>query len=165
MGTTLRHLAKVVLAIAALAVVAVVPAAPAAAQTSDWDLIAPQLECVTVNGDGTYTALFGTSNHTGWSLWVPNGGLNHVTPANLRVSPPEWIEPGRQVGVFTVTQQVGRPINYKLGITSVHASSDSVPCTNAPQVAEAPLVVGLLAVAGMVAAVGYRRLGIATASA
>lgn len=161
MGTARRLIARITFATAVVAAVAAGPAAaPASAQSSEWDLIAPELECVTVNGDGTYTALFGTSNYTSWTLWVPPGALNHVTPANLRVSPPEWIEPGRQVGVFTVTQQFGRPINYKLGITSVHASSDSVPCTNAPQVAEAPFVVGLLGVAGAVAALGYRRLGV-----
>jgi hypothetical protein len=153
-----RLAARCAAAIAAVAVASISWGSPADAQTSDWDLVAPHLECVTVNGDGTYTALFGTSNYTSWSLWLPNGGLNQVTPRSLRFEPPEVIAPGRQVGVFTVTQDVGQPINYKLGVTSVHASSTSTPCNTAPQVAEAPFVVGLLGIAGIGAAVGYRRL-------
>lgn len=148
-------------AIVAVAVASVAWSSPADAQTSDWDLVAPHLECVTVNGDGTYTALFGTANYTNFSLWLPNGALNQVTPRALRVDPPQSIGPGRQVGVFTVTQVVGQSIDYKLGFTSVQATSNSVPCNNAPQVAEAPLVVGLLGVAGIGAALGYRRLQVA----
>ena len=145
---------------------AIIVAAPGAAgaQQSTFDIVAPQLECVTVNGDGTYTALFGTENYWSIGVWMPHGSLNRVTPRPVAADPlPEWILPGRQVGVFTVTQEVGNPINYKLGVTSVQATSDSTPCNAAPQVAEAPFVVGLLGVAGALTALGYRRLSVAPA--
>jgi hypothetical protein len=161
-GSRIRLVGRCGVAIAAVAVASVAWGSPADAQASDWDLVAPQLECVTVNGNGTYTALFGTSNYTSWTLNLSHGLLNRVTPSSLNADPPESIAPGRQVGVFTVTQQVGQPIVYQLGFTNVRATSTSVPCTTAPQVAEAPLVVGLLGIAGAGAVVGYRRLNIAS---
>ena len=164
-SSRIRLVGRCGIAIAAVAVASVAWGSPAGAQSNDWDLIEPHVECVTVNGDGTYTALFGTSNYTRWGLSVSNGSFNQITPSNLRVDPPTWIPAGREVGVFTVTQTVGAPINYKLGLTSVQATSDGVPCNTAPQVAEAPFVVGLLGVAGAGAVVGYRRLGISGSAA
>jgi hypothetical protein len=163
--STVRSGARCGAAIVVAAVAFIAWSSPADAQTNDWDLIAPHVECVTVNGDGTYTALFGTSNYTRFGLRVSNGSFNQVTPSNLDVDPPTWIPVGREVGVFTVTQNVGQPINYKLGFTSVQATSTGVPCNTAPQVAEAPYVVGLLGVAGAGAVIGYRRLGISSSAA
>lgn len=142
----------------AIAVV-VATAVPASAQEHYGDVVAPTLECVTINGDGTYTALFGTENYWNIAVYLPHGSWNRVTPSGLdQDGLPNWIQPGRRVGVFTITQSVGQPINYKLGTTSVQATSESLACNSAPQVAEAPVVAGLLLVAGGVAALGYRRL-------
>jgi hypothetical protein len=155
-GRSIRFAARG-LVIAAAFVVAM--AVPATAQEHYGDVVAPKLECVTINGDGTYTALFGTENYWDVSVYLPHGSWNRITPAGVDGGDrPEWIQPGRRVGVFTVTQTVGQPINFKLGITSVQATSQSLACNSAPQVAEAPVVAGLIVVAGAVAAIGYRRL-------
>ena len=42
--------------------------------------VRPVLECVTNNGDGTYTAFFGYKNENSISVYIPVGSKNKFTP-------------------------------------------------------------------------------------
>ena len=151
MALTLRFLAR---GLVATIIAAIALASPAAANPA----VSPILECVAVNGDGTYTALFGYQNTSDRTITIGVGSANKFTPGQQDRGQITEFEPGRVAGAITATQPVGSPLNFKLGDTTVQATSESTPCSTAPQVAEAPIVAGLMLVAGMIAIVGYRRL-------
>ncbi|MGD1993755.1 MAG: hypothetical protein PVI59_11230 [Anaerolineae bacterium] len=57
-------------------------------------LVRPVAECVTANGDGTYTAYFGYRNDGDETVTVPVGPRNHIVPAPEDRGQPTTFSPG-----------------------------------------------------------------------
>ncbi len=64
--------------------------------------ISPVLECVTNNGNGTYTAHFGYSSSYNGPVTLPVGFRNYFYPWPADRGQPTVFQAGRQVDVFTV---------------------------------------------------------------
>lgn len=64
--------------------------------------IRPVLECVTDNGDGTYTAYFGYNNENPFTVQVPISNDNTFTPPPQNRGQPTSFAPGYQRGIFSV---------------------------------------------------------------
>jgi hypothetical protein len=63
--------------------------------------VSPVLECVTDNGDGTYTASFGYNNQNAATVFIPVGSGNRFTGTQDRGQSVAFA-PGRTVDAFTV---------------------------------------------------------------
>jgi hypothetical protein len=91
--------------------------------------ISPVLECVTNNGDGTYTASFGYYNRNSYSVAAPVGTDNKFYgAASQDQGQPTVYLPGRQVGVFNVNFNDGSTLVWILGKRTSTASSGSKSC-------------------------------------
>ncbi|MVM39635.1 hypothetical protein GO730_21860 [Spirosoma sp. HMF3257] len=67
--------------------------------------VRPVLECVALNGDGSYTARFGYKNDNAVSVIIPAGTANYFVPnAGLTglIDPPTLFLPGRQQNTFQI---------------------------------------------------------------
>jgi hypothetical protein len=143
------------LAAAAMTVAVLALAGPAGAQAPEsgngvvngYGPARPVLECVTVNGDGSYTAVFGTDNPAAVTDEVPIGRANRLSPGPADRGQPTSIPPGRAVAAFTTTFDGGTLVWSLNGRTST-ASVGSRPCGTAPNVSEAPQVLALAVVIG-----------------
>jgi hypothetical protein len=125
----------------------IVGAAPAAAAAGGTDAVHPVLECVSANGDGSYTAVFGTFNPGTEPKTVPAGQDNFVSGPERDRGQPTTFAPGRTVASFSVP--FTGAINWVLDGTSVTANRSSPPCNSAPNVSEAgmPVLLALVLVA------------------
>ena len=130
------------LVVACAAIVGVLGAS-SSAQAAQPD-VSPVLECVTVNGDGSFTAFFGYVNRSGATETVPAGGSNRLSGAATG-TPPTSFQPGRQVAAFSVRSKGPAVVVWKLGNRTASASLRSSPCSTNPTMAEAPVMVLLVA--------------------
>jgi hypothetical protein len=85
------------------------------------------LECVTNNGDGTYTAYFGYKNDNTVSVYIPAGSKNKFTPTPQDRGQTKVFLPGRKYKVFTVNFN-GSNLVWTLNGRTSTASSNSAPC-------------------------------------
>ncbi len=133
-------------------------AAPARAAAQ----IAPVLECVALNTDGSFTAVFGTDNETGGDVVIPigkktNGKWSNAFDGMVDRGQPTLILAGRQPGAFTVTSPDGAVLRWELGDHLVTANRNDRPCSDQPAVPDVPAAVlgGVAALLG--AGLGLRR--------
>jgi hypothetical protein len=89
--------------------------------------VRPVLECVTNNGDGTYTAFFGYKNDNNVSVYIPVGNKNKFTPTPQDRGQTRVFESGRHYKVFTVNFN-GSNLVWTLNGRTSTASSNSAPC-------------------------------------
>jgi hypothetical protein len=89
--------------------------------------VSPVLECVTNNGDGTYTAFFGYKNENSVSVYIPVGSKNKFTPTPQDRGQTRVFKPGRQIKVYTVNFN-GSNLVWTLNGRTSTASSNSTPC-------------------------------------
>lgn len=116
----------------------------------------PVLECVSANGDGTYTAVFGSNNTAGVTDQVPVGRANSFSPAPAGRGQPTTFPPGRSVASFSVPFD-GNNLVWQLNGRTSTASATSRPCGAAPNVAEAPMIIAFGVVIGGIALLWLRR--------
>lgn len=156
-----RPIVRLLVATAVVAAVLAL-ASPAGAQSpgtgdeNGYGPSGPVLECVTVNGDGSYTAVFGTYNPAAVTDEAPIGRANRMSPGPADRGQPTSIPPGRSVAVFTTAFDGGTLVWSLNGRTST-ASIGSRPCGTAPNVSEAPRVLALAAVIGGLVLLWLRR--------
>ena len=89
--------------------------------------VRPVLECVTNNGDGTYTAYFGYKNDNDISVYIPIGNRNKFTPNPQDRGQTRVFLPGRKYKVFTVLFN-GSNLVWTLNGRTSTASANSAPC-------------------------------------
>ncbi len=89
--------------------------------------VRPVLECVTNNGDGTYTAYFGYKNDNTVSVYIPAGSKNKFTPTPQDRGQTKVFLPGRKYRVFTVNFN-GNNLVWTLNGRTSTASKNSAPC-------------------------------------
>ncbi len=65
--------------------------------------VAPILECVQRNQNGSYTARFGYDNSTGAPVTIPAGANNYFTPGNQNRGQTTVFQSGRVANAFSVT--------------------------------------------------------------
>lgn len=96
------------------------------------EAVRPVLECVSDNGDGTYTAFFGYLNPNAFEVSVPVGLSNKFTPAPQDRGQPTMFKSGRTPfwpnAAFSVVFDGGNLVWTLDGRTST-ASSGSTPCS------------------------------------
>lgn len=112
----------------------------------------PVVECVWLNGDGTFTALFGTNNTGTEDTVFPYGPRNAITPAPANRAQPTLIPKGRKKGTFFTTGTT--TVSWKLGTRTATARTTTRKCATKPVTAfgdARALVVG----AGAILAVGF----------
>lgn len=134
-------------------------AVPASAEPGEDNGLGPSrpvLECVSANGDGTYTAVFGTNNPSAVTDASPIGRANSFSPAPADRGQPTSIAPGRSVAVFSVVFD-GNNLVWSLNGRTSTASAGSRPCGAALNVAEAPQVAALGLVVGGLVLFWFRR--------
>ncbi|MGE5458002.1 MAG: choice-of-anchor A family protein, partial [Methanococcaceae archaeon] len=95
--------------------------------------VSPILECVTKNSNGSYTAHFGYNNPNNFTVTIPIGDNNKITPsANGDKGQPIVFNPGRTPyfpnADFTVVFD-GSPLVWTLNGQTATASNTSVPCS------------------------------------
>jgi hypothetical protein len=101
------------LAAAGLSVALLPVAAPVTALADALDVV-PILECVSDNGDGTFTALFGYRNEYSTPVTIAIGTNNAFSPAPIDRGQPTAFQPGRQVGVFSAGFRQGGSLVWAL---------------------------------------------------
>ena len=112
----------VALSVAALAWAAL-DASPAGARDNDAaEDVRPVLECVSLNGDGAYTAVFGTDNRGRSTENLPVGSGNNVSPSPANRGQPTRIPAGRSVGSFTVGFPASGTVTWNLAGRSATAT-------------------------------------------
>ena len=89
--------------------------------------VRPVLECVTNNGNGTYTAFFGYKNDNTVSVYIPVGSKNKFTPTPQDRGQTKVFLPGRHYKVYTVNFN-GSNLVWTLNGRTSTASSNSAPC-------------------------------------
>ena len=89
--------------------------------------VRPVLECVTNNGDGTYTAFFGYENENSVSVYIPVGSKNKFTPNPQDRGQTRVFKPGRQIKVYTVNFN-GSNLVWTLNGRTSTASKNSAAC-------------------------------------
>ena len=89
--------------------------------------VRPVLECVTNNGDGTYTAFFGYKNENSVSVYIPVGSKNKFTPNPQDRGQTRVLLPGRQIKIYTVNFN-GSNLVWTLNGRTSTASANSAPC-------------------------------------
>lgn len=126
--------------------------------------IAPVLECVALNTDGSFTAVFGTDNQTGGDVVIPVGNHTNGKWSNQFHGTPDLGQPtlilaGRQRAAFTVTSPDGGRLRWDLGDAKASAGGGDTPCIDQPSVPDVPAaaLAGVAALLGAVAAVRRTR--------
>jgi len=119
----------------AVALTAVTAAAPAAASPSTVVPAAMTfnasltVDCVVLEDDHTYRAVFGYDNYTGYDVTIPVGKDNNLNPANLNGAQTVHFGVGPHRAAFsTPAMPVGVDITWTVGWFSAKASSDSPAC-------------------------------------
>ncbi len=90
----------------------------------------PVVECVWLNGDGTFTALFGTNNTGTEETGFPYGPTNAITPAPANRAQPMLIPKGHKKGTFFTTGTT--TIAWKIGTRTVTARTTTRKCATKP---------------------------------
>jgi hypothetical protein len=140
---------------AAVTVLAAAPGAALAApgRSAPPDVV-PLVDCVTVDPDGTWTAVFGYDNRTGATVTIPVGPANQVTPAAYGDPQPTTFAPGVHHGAFAaVVTQGGGPM-WHLGSDDLAARSTDTACPTATQMPSDGNGTGVVIVLGLAGAVG-----------
>jgi hypothetical protein len=105
-----------------------VPPTPTSAPTAS---VRPVVECVTDNGDGTYTAYFGYRNAGDETITVPIGSRNRIAPAPENRGQPTTFSPGGTApwpnAPFS-TIFSGGTLSWSVEGQTATASPDSPPC-------------------------------------
>ncbi|MGY1745218.1 hypothetical protein [Blastococcus sp. SYSU D00695] len=124
-----RRVGRATAALAVTAAVALTPgAAQAAPNRSGPPDVVPLVDCVRVNPDGTWTAIFGYDNRTGGEVTIPAGPANQVTPRGYGTPQPTTFAPGVQHGAFSVTVVRGGGPMWHLGATNLPARRGDTSC-------------------------------------
>jgi len=89
--------------------------------------ILPVMNCVTNNGDGTYTAYFGYNNKNSVSVFIPVYSQNKISPDPWDRGQPGVFKVGVQEKVFSVTWSSGNII-WHLNNNTAKAKTNSPPC-------------------------------------
>lgn len=116
--------------------------------------VAPVLECVALNSDGSFTAVYGVDND-GEQVTIPigkdtNGRLDNYFSPDADRGQPTTFAPGRSVGVVSADAPDGKPLRWHLGDGTVTANRNDRPCSDQPAVPDVP---GVL-LAGLAASLG-----------
>src|SRR3954451_20113670 len=144
-----RRISTMVAAVAGTVTLALAGASPAFAADSDNGNgpVRPVLECVAVNGDGSYTAVFGSYNPSANEIAIPVGTQNFFDGDRPDLGQPTVFKADRQVAAFSLVFREGT-VTWNLAGRAAAASASSTPCNSGPDVSEAGMPV-LLAVALM----------------
>jgi hypothetical protein len=149
-----RPAALVALVLSGSVALAVISASPASA--ADGGPVSPVAECVSINGNGSFTAVFGTDNPSNVSRTLVVGPDNFFSPVPKDRGQPTVFPAKRSVAAFSVTFD-GKPMTWTLNGKTVTVSSSSPSCGAGPNVAEAPYTIGLIALMLALAAVWIHR--------
>ncbi|MCC6436890.1 MAG: hypothetical protein IT196_17795 [Acidimicrobiales bacterium] len=147
----------VALSVAALTWAALDASPAGARDNDDAEDVRPVLECVSLNGDGAYTAVFGTDNRGRSTENLPVGSGNNVSPSPANRGQPTRIAAGRSVGSFTVGFPASGTVTWNLAGRSATATRQSRACSTAPVVSEAAVSAVLVLVAGAIGLLWWLR--------
>lgn len=104
------------------------PPTPTVASTGS---VRPVVECVTANGDGTYTAYFGYRNDGDEAVTIPVGPRNRIAPAPEDRGQPTTFSPGGTApwpnAPFSAAFS-GGGLSWTVDGQTASASPDSPPC-------------------------------------
>lgn len=111
--------------------------------------VQPITECVSDNGDGTFTAYFGYLNQNASAVNVPVGPENRFNPAPQDRGQPTTFQPGRVVAAFSVVANNNNTLTWTLQGSVTSAGSADPPCatptpTSTPTATTASLSVDYL---------------------
>lgn len=124
--------------------------------------VVPLVDCIRIDGDGTWTAIFGYDNRTGADVGIPVGPANRVTPKSFDGKQPTHFEPGIHHGAVVVTVPKGGGPMWHLGSVNLAARTSDTVCdasTQLPADGNGTGLVVALGAAGVVGAVLVRRAG------
>jgi hypothetical protein len=88
--------------------------------------VTPVVECITDNGNGSFTAKFGYDNPNPTSIPIPVGDNNRFVPNRFELNLPTTFLPGRQRNVFRVSSS-GSPLSWVVNGKTATASQNSSP--------------------------------------
>jgi hypothetical protein len=148
-----RRISTMMAAVAVTVTLALAGASPAHAEGEGNGPVRPVLECVAVNGDGSYTAVFGSYNPSANEVTIPVGPQNFFDGARPDVGQPTVFAGDRQVAAFSLSFREGT-VTWNLAGRAATASAASTPCNSGPDVSEAGMPV-LLGVALMAMSGGW----------
>ncbi len=102
------------------------------------NVLIPLLECVTNNGNGTYTAHFGYLNNSTSAITLPVGAKNMFVGGNKNRGQPTVFEPGEHPSEFTVVFNALDTLKWLLKADGdsrhqVEASATSEACAPATE--------------------------------
>jgi len=149
----MRGIRTIAVAVFAAGMAALAASPATAAPKED---VNPILECVFVNDDGSYIAVWGYENKTAAPVVVPIGVSNKFDPKPEDQGQPTTFEVGRKSNVVT-TESDGRATVWKLPGGSATANKNSKACEqpHVPQGNDSPQAFVLIAaIAGGIAIVG-----------
>jgi hypothetical protein len=153
-GSGARSGVLVALVLSGSVAFATMSATPAAA--AEGGPVSPVVECVSINGDGTFSAVFGSDNPSNVSRTLVIGPDNFFSPAAADRGQPTVFPAKRSVAAFSLVFD-GKPMTWTLNGQTVTVSSSSPSCGAGPNVAEAPYTVGLIALMLALAAMWIHR--------
>jgi hypothetical protein len=148
--------------IAAAGLTATVILALPATALADQPVVTPTVNCITVNADGSFSALFGYSNTGLTTTLIKRGPDNQIDPSNLDGAQPDTFAPGTTYGAFALTVPAGVAVSWILhGNNRAVADASSPLCgspVSLPQEGNGlGLVLGLI-VAALVGTLTIRRI-------
>ncbi len=89
--------------------------------------LAPIVNCVSNNGNGTYTAYFGYNNQNTASVYMPIGTLNKFNPTPIDRGQPKVFQAGIKNQVVSITWD-GSNLSWVINGKTVTASKKSAKC-------------------------------------
>ena len=92
--------------------------------------VSPVLECVTDNGSGNYTAIFGYNNPNAYEINIPVGIDNKFSPDPINRGQPEYFHPGRTYRAISLGFTSGNNIVWSLDGNTATGDSGGSPCTS-----------------------------------
>jgi hypothetical protein len=148
--------------IAAAGLTATVILALPATALADQPVVTPTVNCISVNADGSFSALFGFSNTGLTTTLIKRGPDNQITPSNLDGAQPDTFAPGTTDGAFSLAIPAGGTATWTLhGNHQAVASISSPHCdppVSLPQEGNGlGLVIGLI-VAAIVGTLTIRKI-------
>ncbi len=91
--------------------------------------VSPILECVTDNGSGNYTAVFGYNNPNTYEVNIPVGPNNRFSPDPINRGQPEYFHSGTTTGAISLGFTSGNNIVWALDGKTATADSSGSPCS------------------------------------
>ena len=123
--------------------------------------VVPLLDCVVVDRNGSWTAVFGYENTSSSPVRIPTGARNKVTPVTHGTPQPTTFQPGTHRGAFTITVPRGAGPMWHLDGTNLAARLGTAPVcppsTQMPAEGNGTGTAIALAAAGLVGAVCVHR--------